>query len=309
MQRELPRRRLQQVTGQPARDVHALALHVGAGVAPQAQGLGVAAELDADLLEDRLGIGLDDLHRLAAQQLHGRELAADIGVLDGLSAGTRQAGRHGRGAVLLSSGSPHPPVACCRRHSRRHPRRRAGCPTMPQDARSLQCLLNDRSITSARAHPERPRRRRRGIAPQCGVRRVNGAECTLHLAPGDRAKVGYLVCFDEPTREAIMHKSLYPVPQDFADPARIKRPDYGRMYAESIRSPQEFWANIGRRIDWIKPFTQVKDVSFAARTSVSAGFTTAPSMSRRTVWTVTSRSAATRPPSSGNRTIRSVPSA
>jgi acetyl-CoA synthetase len=62
-----------------------------------------------------------------------------------------------------------------------------------------------------------------------------------------------------------MHKSLYPVPQEFADSARIKRADYDRMYAESIRSPQEFWGNIGRRVDWIKPFTRVRDVSFAAQ--------------------------------------------
>ena len=62
-----------------------------------------------------------------------------------------------------------------------------------------------------------------------------------------------------------MHQSLYPVPQDFAEAARIKRADYVRMYAESIRSPHEFWAKVGRRIDWIKPFTQVKDVSFAAQ--------------------------------------------
>src|SRR5271156_2364874 len=62
-----------------------------------------------------------------------------------------------------------------------------------------------------------------------------------------------------------MHKSLYPVPQEFADRARVKRADYDRMYAESIRSPQEFWGDIGQRIDWIKPFTRVKDVSFAAQ--------------------------------------------
>jgi acetyl-CoA synthetase len=61
-----------------------------------------------------------------------------------------------------------------------------------------------------------------------------------------------------------MHKSLYPVPQIVADSARIKRGDYARMYADAIRSPEEFWGKIGRRIDWLKPFTRIKDVSFAA---------------------------------------------
>jgi acetyl-CoA synthetase len=60
-----------------------------------------------------------------------------------------------------------------------------------------------------------------------------------------------------------MHKSLYPVPQSVADSARIKRDDYARMYAEAIHSPDEFWGKIGRRIDWVKPYTRVKDVSFA----------------------------------------------
>jgi acetyl-CoA synthetase len=61
-----------------------------------------------------------------------------------------------------------------------------------------------------------------------------------------------------------MHKSLYPVPQNFADSARIKRDDYVRMYAEAIRSPEQFWGKIGLRLDWLKPFSRVKDVSFAA---------------------------------------------
>ncbi len=60
-----------------------------------------------------------------------------------------------------------------------------------------------------------------------------------------------------------MHNNLYPVPKSFAEHARINRADYRRMYEESIRDPQEFWSGIGRRIDWMKPFTKVKDTSFA----------------------------------------------
>jgi acetyl-CoA synthetase len=61
-----------------------------------------------------------------------------------------------------------------------------------------------------------------------------------------------------------MQKSVYPVPKSFAEHARIKRADYERMYAESLADPQEFWGDIGRRLDWIRPFTKVKDTSFAA---------------------------------------------
>ena len=38
---------------------------------------------------------------------------------------------------------------------------------------------------------------------------------------------------------------------------------YARAYAESIADPEGFWAREGRRLDWIRPYTRVKDTSFA----------------------------------------------
>ncbi|WP_417733691.1 acetate--CoA ligase [Roseovarius sp.] len=38
---------------------------------------------------------------------------------------------------------------------------------------------------------------------------------------------------------------------------------YGRMYAESVNDPVAFWGEHGKRLDWIKPYTQVKNTSFA----------------------------------------------
>jgi len=61
-----------------------------------------------------------------------------------------------------------------------------------------------------------------------------------------------------------MHKNVYPVPQSFAENTRVTKADYQRMYAESLRDPQGFWAEIGRRIDWIKEFSKVKESNFAA---------------------------------------------
>jgi acetyl-CoA synthetase len=34
------------------------------------------------------------------------------------------------------------------------------------------------------------------------------------------------------------------------------------MYARSISNPEEFWREQARRIDWIKRFTKVKNVSW-----------------------------------------------
>ncbi len=56
---------------------------------------------------------------------------------------------------------------------------------------------------------------------------------------------------------------VYPVPDAFAAQARIRRDDYERLYAESVRDPDGFWRGIANRIDWMRAPTQVKDTSFA----------------------------------------------
>jgi acetyl-CoA synthetase len=57
---------------------------------------------------------------------------------------------------------------------------------------------------------------------------------------------------------------LHPVAAEFAAKARIRADDYAKMYAESVRDSEGFWRRVGGRLDWIKPFSKVKDVSFAA---------------------------------------------
>ena len=45
--------------------------------------------------------------------------------------------------------------------------------------------------------------------------------------------------------------------------AHVNAATYDEMYAASIADPEAFWGEHGKRIDWIKPFTKVKDVSYA----------------------------------------------
>ncbi len=59
-----------------------------------------------------------------------------------------------------------------------------------------------------------------------------------------------------------MNQKLYPVPEDFAVAARIRRADNARMYAESIDDPNRFWSGVAQRIDWIQEYSSVKDTSF-----------------------------------------------
>ena len=56
----------------------------------------------------------------------------------------------------------------------------------------------------------------------------------------------------------------YPVPADWAAHAWVDGEAYERMYRRSIEDKDGFWAEQGQRIDWIKPYTQVRDVSYAA---------------------------------------------
>ena len=56
--------------------MHALALDVGAGVLPQRQRLGIVAEIDADLLEHRVGIGLDQRQAFLVEHLVDVDLRA-----------------------------------------------------------------------------------------------------------------------------------------------------------------------------------------------------------------------------------------
>lgn len=50
---------------------------------------------------------------------------------------------------------------------------------------------------------------------------------------------------------------------EMAANAHVNEAKYNEMYAASIADPEAFWRDQGKRVDWIKPFTQVKDVSYA----------------------------------------------
>ena len=55
---------------------------------------------------------------------------------------------------------------------------------------------------------------------------------------------------------------IFPVPDKLARSAWIDAAKYREMYERSVRDPDGFWAEHGKRVAWIKPFSRVKDVSF-----------------------------------------------
>ncbi len=59
-------------------------------------------------------------------------------------------------------------------------------------------------------------------------------------------------------------EAVYPVEDHFRNKALIDRATYDAMYERSLRDPEGFWAEQAKRLDWMKPFSRVKDVSFAS---------------------------------------------
>ena len=59
-------------------------------------------------------------------------------------------------------------------------------------------------------------------------------------------------------------QEIYPVPEEWKSRTLCDAESYQRMYAQSIDDPETFWAEHGKRVDWIKPYTKIKDVSYAA---------------------------------------------
>jgi acetyl-CoA synthetase len=59
---------------------------------------------------------------------------------------------------------------------------------------------------------------------------------------------------------------VYPPPPEFAAHALIDAAKYDSMYRASVTNTEAFWRKQAlERLDWIKPFTQVKDTSFDAK--------------------------------------------
>lgn len=59
-----------------------------------------------------------------------------------------------------------------------------------------------------------------------------------------------------------MTDPVYPPKPEFAKTAHIDADKYTDMYARSINDPDAFWGEHGKRLDWIKPYTKVKNSTY-----------------------------------------------
>jgi acetyl-CoA synthetase len=61
-----------------------------------------------------------------------------------------------------------------------------------------------------------------------------------------------------------MSEQMISVTQEWASRAHVDNAKYIDMYRASVADPVAFWREHGKRIDWIRPYTKIKDVSYSA---------------------------------------------
>ena len=58
---------------------------------------------------------------------------------------------------------------------------------------------------------------------------------------------------------------IFPPSEETVKKALINDAEYQSMYKASVDDPEAFWAEQGKRIDWIKPYTKIENVSYDAK--------------------------------------------
>jgi len=61
-----------------------------------------------------------------------------------------------------------------------------------------------------------------------------------------------------------MSVTVHPVPEEWQKRAFVDAAKYKAMYQRSVDDPDAFWAEEAKRIDWIRPFTKVKNTRYSA---------------------------------------------
>ncbi len=64
------------------------------------------------------------------------------------------------------------------------------------------------------------------------------------------------------------NETIIPVPGGYAENAWADDAKYQEMYRQSVEDPDSFWGEHGKRITWIKPYSEVKDTSFEGDVSI-----------------------------------------
>ena len=56
---------------------------------------------------------------------------------------------------------------------------------------------------------------------------------------------------------------IYKTKKDWISKALVNKSQYEKKYKASIKDNDGFWKKEGKRINWIKPYTKIKDVKYS----------------------------------------------
>ena len=65
------------------------------------------------------------------------------------------------------------------------------------------------------------------------------------------------------TKSSESKELVFKVPKKWSNSAYINKSQYEKKYKLSIKDNEGFWKKEGKRIDWIKPYTKIKDVKYS----------------------------------------------
>ena len=55
---------------------------------------------------------------------------------------------------------------------------------------------------------------------------------------------------------------IFKVSSDWSSNSLVNKEKYDQWYKDSISNNESFWDEHGKRIDWIKPYTKIKNVNY-----------------------------------------------
>ena len=59
-------------------------------------------------------------------------------------------------------------------------------------------------------------------------------------------------------------KDFFKISEEWKKNSIVSKDQYEQIYEDSVNNNINFWKEQGERIDWFKPFTQVKDIKYSS---------------------------------------------
>ena len=64
-------------------------------------------------------------------------------------------------------------------------------------------------------------------------------------------------------QEKVKDNNLIKNKSDWQKKALVNKKQYEKKYNDSVKHNEDFWKKEGKRINWIKPYTKIKDVKYS----------------------------------------------